>query len=256
MTILFTHATVPLLFMLHIDILTIIPEVIDVYARAAMLGRAQKNKLLKISAHQLRDYSADKKHKKVDDTPYGGGAGMVMMVQPFDAALRAVKMRKKLFARRVPKTRVILTAASGTPFTQRDAERLATYDQVIFLCGRYEGVDHRVEEAFVDEVFSIGNYVLTGGELPALVMTDAIARNIPGVLGNTATLAEESHSTEGWREYPQYTKPETYTVEPFPGEKKGGLRVLSVPQELLSGNHKRIAFWRSHEAQKRSLDNS
>ncbi|MEK9157301.1 MAG: tRNA (guanosine(37)-N1)-methyltransferase TrmD, partial [Patescibacteria group bacterium] len=173
--------------MLNIDILTIIPEVIDVYANAAMLGRAQKNKLMKIRAHQLRDYSADKKHHKVDDTPYGGGAGMVMAIQPFDAALRKVMLRKKFLSRSVPKTRVILTAASGKLFTQRDAERLAEYDQVIFLCGRYEGVDHRVEEALVDEVFSIGNYVLTGGELPALVMTDAIARNIPGVLGNDST---------------------------------------------------------------------
>lgn len=238
--------------MLNIDILTILPEVIESYAQAAMLGRAQKNKLLKIRAHQLRDYSADKKHKKVDDTPYGGGAGMVMMVQPFDAALRKVKMRKKLFARSAPKTRVILTAASGRVFTQRDAERLAQYDQVIFLCGRYEGVDHRVEEAFVDEVFSIGNYVLTGGELPALVMADAIARNIPGVLGNDATLSEESHSQEGWLEYPQYTKPEAYIVEPFPGEKNEGSREFRVPSELVSGNHKKIAEWRSQEAKKRS----
>lgn len=241
--------------MLQIDILTILPEVIDAYANAAMLGRAQKNKLLKIRAHQLRDYSLDKKHKKVDDTPYGGGAGMVMMVQPFDTALRKIKMRKKLFARSAPKTRVILTAASGKIFTQRDAERLAGYDQVIFLCGRYEGVDHRVEEAFVDEVFSIGNYVLTGGELPALVMADAIARNIPGVLGNDTTLSEESHSTEGWLEYPQYTKPEAYIVEPFPEEKKGGSREFRVPTELLSGNHKKIAIWRSEEAKKRSSGN-
>lgn len=239
--------------MLQIDVLTILPEVIETYAQAAMLGRAQKNKLLKIRAHQLRDYSADKKHKKVDDTPYGGGAGMVMMVQPFDAALRKIKMRKKLFAQSVPKTRVILTAASGKMFTQRDAERLAEYDQVIFLCGRYEGVDQRVEDAFVDEVFSIGNYVLTGGELPALVMTDAIARNIPGVLGNDMTLSEESHSQEGWLEYPQYTKPEAYIVESFPGKKKQDSREFRVPPELLSGNHKKIAQWRAEEAKKRSV---
>lgn len=240
--------------MLHIDILTIIPEVIDAYAQAAMLGRAQKNKLLKIRAHQLREYSADKKHKKVDDTPYGGGAGMVMMVQPFDAALRKITMRKKLFARNAPKTRVILTAASGKTFTQRDAERLAEYDQVIFLCGRYEGVDHRVEEYLVDEVFSIGNYVLTGGELPALVMTDAIARNIPGVLGNDSTLAEESHGTEGWLEYPQYTKPEAYTFSSLKKGVQAGSKRAVVPSELLSGNHKKIADWRKNEAKKRSED--
>lgn len=241
-------------FMLHIDILTIFPEVIAPYAHAAMLGRAQKNKLINIRAHQLRDYSVDKKHHKVDDTPYGGGAGMVMTVQPFDTALRSVRLRKKLFSRSVPKTRVILTAAFGRKFTQADAARLALYDQVIFLCGRYEGVDHRVEEALVDEVFSLGDYVLTGGELPALVMTDAIARHIPGVLGNDATLQEESHTTEGWLEYPHYTKPEVYVFEPLPGDKTGASRELGVPSELLSGNHKKIAFWRAQEAKKRSQE--
>lgn len=238
--------------MIHFDILTILPEVIDAYAHAAMLGRAQKNKLIKIRAHQLREYSTDKKHKKVDDTPYGGGAGMVMMMQPFDAALRKVILKKKFLSRSVPKVRVILTAASGKTFTQRDAERLATYDQVIFLCGRYEGVDHRVEEALVDEVFSIGNYVLTGGELPALVMTDAIARNIPGVLGNDATLSEESHGTEGWLEYPQYTKPEKYVFQPLPGQSEKQAQELVVPSELLSGNHQKIASWRQHQAKNRS----
>ncbi|NBS67894.1 tRNA (guanosine(37)-N1)-methyltransferase TrmD [bacterium] len=238
--------------MLHIDILTIFPEVVTPYAHAAMLGRAQKNKLIQIRAHQLRDYSADKKHHKVDDTPYGGGPGMIMTVQPFDAALRKIRLRKKLFSRVVPKTHVVLTAAYGKPFTQADAARLALYDQVLFLCGRYEGIDHRVEEAFVDEVFSIGPYVLTGGELPALVMTDAIARNIPGVLGNQETLAEESHASSGWLEYPQYTKPERYIVEPFPGEKKRTSEELRVPAELLSGNHKKIATWRSAQAFKRS----
>ncbi len=241
--------------MLHIDILTIFPEVITPYTEVAMLGRAQKNKLIKIRAHQLREYSADKRHHKVDDTPYGGGAGMVMMVQPFDTALQRVRLRKKLFAREAPKTRVILTAASGKLFTQRDAERLAEYDQVIFLCGRYEGVDQRVEDALVDETFSIGNYVLTGGELPALVMADAIVRNIPGVLGNDATLSEESHGTEGWLEYPQYTKPETYVFKQTSGQKVQDVQEFSVPTELLSGNHKKIALWRQEQAKKRSQKN-
>ncbi len=239
--------------MLRVDILTLLPDVIDAYAQSAMLGRAQKNKLLNIVAHQLRDFSLDKKHKKVDDTPYGGGAGMLLMIQPFDAALRKIKLKKKIFSRKVPRTRVILTAASGKPFTQRDAERLSTYDQVIFLCGRYEGIDHRVEEAFVDEVFSIGDYVLTGGELPALVMTDALARNIPGVLGNSTTLTEESHAHDGWLEYPQFTKPESYTVLPFPGEKSRVGKEYRVPQELLSGNHKKILAWRNEQAKKRSI---
>ncbi len=140
-----------------------------------------------------------------------------------------------------------LTAASGKRFTQADAKRLAEYDQVIFLCGRYEGIDARVEEFIADESLSIGDYVLTGGELPALVMTDAIARNVPGVLGDAASLEEESHSEEGVLEYPQYTKPETYIL-------KQGLRKknLTVPEVLLSGNHKAIEEWRKDESEKRS----
>jgi tRNA (guanine37-N1)-methyltransferase len=217
--------------MLHIDIITLFPDVITAYARESILGRAQKNKLLQIRAHQLREYSIDKKHHKVDDTPYGGGAGMVMMVQPFDDAVADIRLRKKLFSRTVPSVRVVLTSASGKTFTQHDARRLAAYDQVIFLCGRYEGVDARVVDLVADEELSIGDYVLTGGELPALVMADAMARMIPGVLGNTSTLDEESHTTEGFLEYPQYTKPELY---------KG----IAVPPVLLSGNHRAIEKWR------------
>jgi tRNA (guanine37-N1)-methyltransferase len=217
--------------MLHIDIITLFPDVITAYARESILGRAQKNKLLQIRAHQLREYSIDKKHHKVDDTPYGGGAGMVMMVQPFDDAVADIRLRKKLFSRTVPSVRVVLTSASGKTFTQHDARRLVAYDQVIFLCGRYEGVDARVVDLVADEELSIGDYVLTGGELPALVMADAMARMIPGVLGNTSTLDEESHTTEGFLEYPQYTKPELY---------KG----IAVPPVLLSGNHRAIEKWR------------
>lgn len=219
------------------DIITIFPEVIAPYAEASILGKAQKKKLLKIEGHNLRKYSSDK-HKKVDDTPYGGGAGMVMTVQPFEAAVAAVRLSppgliKKLLkpSSKKPNVRVILTSASGTRFTQVDAKRLAAYDQVIFLCGRYEGVDHRVQEGIADEALSIGDYVLTGGELPALVMVDAIARNLPGVLGNAETLQEESHGADGLLEYPQYTKPEHHPLG-------------DVPPVLLSGDHAAIAKWR------------
>ena len=234
--------------MKRFDILTIFPEVIAPYAEASILGRAQKNKLIKITGHNLRDYSDDK-HHKVDDTPYGGGAGMVMTVQPFDAALRAVRLRQPPLNKRGIKgasalrTRVVLTSASGKRFTQADALRLAEYDQVIFLCGRYEGVDYRVEEVLADEALSIGDYVLTGGELPALVMIDTISRLVPGVLGNKDTLAEESHGAEGLLEYPQYTKPEVFVLKPRPGEKSKKARKLAVPEVLLSGNHAAIAEW-------------
>jgi len=233
--------------MIHFDIITIFPEVIAPYANASMLGKAQKEKLIKIVGHDLRKFSKDK-HKKVDDTPYGGGAGMVMTVQPIDDAVQAIRLRKKFLRKYVPTVRVIVTSASGKRFTQADAKRLAAYDQVIFICGRYEGIDHRVEEVVADEALSIGDFVLTGGELPALVMTDAIARNIPGVLGNVETLHEESHDTEGFLEYPQYTKPEVYT-------RKLGKKIaedLAVPSVLLSGNHKKIAEWRKGESSRRN----
>lgn len=221
-------------------IVTIFPEVIVPYAEASILGRAQKNDLATITAYNLRDFTTDK-HRKVDDTPYGGGAGMVMTVQPFDAAVKAIKKKagKK-------KTRVILTAASGKRFTQADAKRLSEYDEVVFLCGRYEGVDYRVESEIADESLSIGDYVLTGGELPALVMTDAMVRLIPGVLGNAETLAEESHGEEGFLEYPQFTKPEVYEIKQ--GRTK---KLLKVPEILLSGDHGAIKKWRAEQASRR-----
>ncbi len=232
--------------MTHFDIIALFPEVVSPYAKASILGRAQKEKLIKITGHNLRKFSKDK-HKKVDDTPYGGGAGMVMTVQPIDDAVEAIRLRKKFLRKHIPMVRVIVTSASGKRFTQADAKRLAGYDQVIFICGRYEGIDHRVEEVVADEALSIGNFVLTGGELPALVMTDAIARQIPGVLGNVETLHEESHDTEGFLEYPQYTRPEVYT-------RTLGKKItedLAVPSVLLGGNHKKIAEWRAGESQKR-----
>jgi len=211
------------------DIITIFPEMIDGYVSQSILGRAQKTGKIVIKSHNLRDWTSDK-HHTVDDTPYGGGPGMVMKVEPIDKAVKKVKKRLK-------KTRVIVTAASGKRFTQADAKRLVKYDQLIFICGRYEGIDYRVEANLADEALSIGDYVLTGGELPALVMVDAIARNISGVLGKEESLKEESHGEEGLLEYPQYTKPEKY-------------KKWSVPEVLLSGNHKKIKDWRSRMSKK------
>lgn len=225
--------------MKNFHIVTIFPEAVTPYAEASILGRAQQKKLAKIEAHNLREYTTDK-HRSIDNTPYGGGAGMVMMVQPFDAIVKKLKKKGR-------STRVILTSASGKRFTQADAKRLCAYDTLIFLCGRYEGVDHRVEEVIADEALSIGDYVLTGGELPALVMTDAVVRLIPGVLGNVETLTEESHGDEGLLEYPQYTKPEVY-----PYKLGRSTQQLSVPAVLLSGDHGKIAKWRKEQSKLRT----
>lgn len=226
------------------DIVTIFPDVIAPYAQASILGRAQKEGIAKIIGHDLRKFSKDK-HKKVDDTPYGGGAGMIMMVQPMDDAVQAIRLRKKFLRKHVPNVRVVVTSASGKQFTQADARRLAEYDQIIFLCGRYEGIDHRVEEGVADEALSLGNFVLTGGELPALAMVDAVVRLLPGVLGNQETLAEESHDMDGFLEYPQYTKPPRYSRK---NKHDGAMMDLEVPQILLSGNHEAIRVWRRHAA--------
>lgn len=214
------------------DVVTIFPNMIPGYASESILGRAQGQKLISVTAHDLRQWAPDK-HRSVDDSPYGGGPGMVMKVDVWDKAVAAVKKKKA-----VKSTRVIVTSASGKTFTQQDAVRLAAYERVIFICGRYEGIDARVEEHVADEAFSIGNYVLTGGELPALVMIDAIARNVPGVLGTQESLAEESHTREGVLEYPQYTKPAVY-------------KKWKVPDVLLSGDHKKIAEWRKAQSDAR-----
>lgn len=221
---------------LRIDILTIFPEVIEPYVHASILGRAEKKKLAEFHAHDLREWSTDK-HHKVDDKPFGGGPGMVMAVQPFHRALQALKLRKADGTKTAKgkKARVILTSAKGKTFTQADARRLAKYDQLVFLCGRYEGVDERVAKHLADEELSIGGYVLTGGELPALVMTDAVARLRPGVLGEAESLTEESHTKAGELEYPQYTRPEKY---------KAGKKTWDVPAILLGGHHAEIEGWR------------
>ena len=216
------------------DIITIFPEIFDSYFSESIIKRAQKEGLIDIKIHNLRDYTKDK-HKKVDDTPYGGGAGMVMQVQPIYYCVNAVKSEG---------SRVILFSAKGKKYTQRDAERLAKYKNLILICGRYEGVDERVAEHIADEEISIGDYVLTGGEIPAMILVDSISRLIPGVLGNPESLKEESFSQDVERgagnakpvlEYAQYTKPEEFFAE---GE------VWKVPEVLLSGNHQEIEKWR------------
>lgn len=220
---------------MRFDIVTIFPHIFDSYFGESIIKRAQNKKIIKVKVHNLRDYSKDK-HHKVDDTPYGGGAGMVMNVQPFYDAVNTIKKKTllgklKSLVGKKPKVRTILFSAKGKRFTQSDAKRLAKYDQLIMLCGRYEGVDERVAENLIDEEISIGDFVLTGGEIPAMLLVDSVSRLLPGVLGNEQSAVIESHSEEGYLEFPQYTKPEE-----FNGWK--------VPEVLLSGNHGEIEKWR------------
>ena len=206
---------------MHIDILTLFPEMFTGPFDNSIIKRAQDQNLVKIAIHDLRTWTSDP-HHTADDRPYGGGPGMVMLVEPIDKALSELKQ----------KSRVILTSPRGTPFTQTKAQELSTLDHLIFIAGHYEGVDQRVEDHLVDESLSIGDYVLTGGELPAMVMIDAIVRLLPGALGDPTSTQEESHSQPGYLEYPHYTRPEEYRSWP-------------VPKVLLSGDHAAIAKWRA-----------
>lgn len=215
---------------MNFDIITIFPDIFTSYFGESILSRAQKNKIIKIKTHNLRDYTTDK-HQTTDDTPYGGGAGMVMKIEPIYKCLE--KIKKNLKDRK--KTRIILFSAKGKKYTQGDAKRLLKYDNLILICGRYEGVDERVNKYLVDEEISMGEYVLTGGEIPAMVVVDSVARLLPGVLGNSESAKYESHSAIGYLEHPQYTKPEEFCAK---GEK------WKVPKVLLSGNHKEIEMWR------------
>lgn len=205
---------------MRFDFLTIFPGVFDAYLNESIMKRAQQKKKISVHLHDLRDFTTDK-HRTVDDRPYGGGPGMVMKVEPVYKALKSLPKAKR---------RVLLMSAKGTTFTQADAKRLAKYKNIAIVCPRYEGIDERVL-GYVDEEISIGHYVLTGGELPAMVVADAITRLIPGVLGKAESSVDESHSQSGVLEYPQYTRPELF-------------RKKRVPKELLSGHHRDIAEWR------------
>jgi tRNA (guanine37-N1)-methyltransferase len=266
---------------MRFDIITIFPNIFSSYFAETILARAQKNNLIEIKAHDLRQWTEDN-HKSVDDSPYGGGPGMVMMIEPIWKAVEEIKQKYFLSEsrsgeskdndneplRRAPlelaqgisssRSRVILFSAKGKPYTQADARRLAAeYDQIIMICGRYEGVDERVAEHIADEELSVGNFVLTGGEIPAMILVDSVSRLVPGVI-NKESLKEESFSApeavllrpstslgtsadaqfsssafggEKIGEYPQYTRPENF-------------KDWKVPEVLLGGNHKEIKEWR------------
>lgn len=204
---------------MKIDILTLFPKMFEGPFGESILRRAQDKLLVEIKIHDLRKWGLDDR-RTVDDRPYGGGPGMIMRVDVVDSALQSLKNSK-----------VILLDATGKKFTQQKAQELSKIKHLILIAGHYEGVDHRIHEHLVDEIISIGDYVLTGGEIPAMVLIDSIVRLIPGVVGKEASIVEESHSKPGYLEYPQYTRPEEY---------KG----WKVPEILLSGNHKEIKKWR------------
>lgn len=226
---------------MHFHIMTLFPDMVLNGLHTSIIGRAEEKGYISIEAVNIRDYTEDK-HKKVDDYTYGGGAGMLMQAQPVYDCWNALEQRiqstaeSKEAARK--KTRVIYVTPQGEVFTQAKAEELSKEEDLIFLCGHYEGIDERVLEEIVTDYISIGDYVLTGGELPAMVMVDAVSRLVPGVLNNGESAETESHSN-GLLEYPQYSRPETWH------DKK-------VPEVLLSGHHANIEKWRLEQALKRT----
>ncbi len=226
---------------MKIDVISIFPEYLAPL-QLSLLGKAQSTGLVEIAVHDLRAQTSDN-HNTVDDTPYGGGAGMVMLPEVWGKALDPLM---------IDETDLIVLTPAGKRFNQKMAQEFADRSHLIFACGRYEGIDDRVRQYYSQAQFSeknirvhevsIGDYVLGGGEVASMVMIEAITRLIPGVLGNPLSLAEESHNDEGYLEYPNFTKPQEW-------------RGISVPEILLSGNHAEIAKWRSQQAEKRAKDN-
>ena len=216
---------------MRFDIVTIFPEFFEVLD-ISLLGKARANGVVEYSIHDLRDFTTDK-HRTVDDTPYGGGAGMVMKPEPWGEAIDTVAQDDSV---------LVVPSPAGEPFTQAMAREFATAPQLVFACGRYEGIDQRVFDHFSTRMrvraVSLGDYVLNGGEVAALAMIEAVARLVPGVVGNPESLVEESHE-DGLLEYPSYTKPQEW-------------RGLEVPPVLLSGNHAAIAAWRREQQLERT----
>ena len=216
--------------MIRFDILSVFPEMFESPLNHSILKRAQEKGMAEIHLHNIRDYAEDK-HRMTDDAPYGGGGGMVMKVEPIDRALASIVPSRD-------NALVVLLTPQGETFNQKLAEEMSRYFRIILVCGHYEGVDERVRDHLVDREISIGDFVLTGGELSAMVIVDAVTRLIPGVLGNNESASYDSFST-GLLEYPHYTRPGIY-------------RDWQVPEVLLSGNHRDIESWRRKESLKRT----
>lgn len=213
---------------LKIDILTIFPDIFKPVLNESIIKRAQESGRVKIAVHNLRDYSQDK-HRKIDDRPFGGGPGMVFKPEPIFEAIKKIRSKSR-------KAKVILLSPQGKVLNQKLAEKLSKDRHLILICGHYEGIDERVRLRLVDEEISIGDYILTGGELPAMILVDTVVRLVPGVLGDEKSIESESFS-QNLLEYPQYTRPANY---------KG----IKVPKVLLSGDHQAIAKWRKEQAHK------
>ena len=220
---------------MRIDVLTLFPNMFTNPLGESIIGKAQEKDLLELHVHNFRDYS-DNKHQTVDDYPYGGGAGMLLKVQPIYDNLKAIEAQTPDV-----KKRIILLDPAGKPFNQKMAEEFSKEEQLVFICGHYEGFDARITDNLVDEAISIGDYVLTGGEIPAMVVIDAVARMLNGVLGSGESAIGDSFYN-GLLEYPQYTRPREF-------------RGMPVPEILLSGDHAKIKKWRHNESLKKTFLN-
>lgn len=222
---------------MQFEVFTLLPEVFPPYLESSILQRARQRALIDVRIHNIRDYTHDR-HHTTDDTPYGGGGGMVMKPEPVFEAVESVLGFSPSQAQTTP-CPVILLTPQGRVFTQRLAEELSGYERIALLCGRYEGVDERIREHLVTDEISVGDYVLTGGELPALLVIDAVARLVPGVLGDPTGAEDDSHSM-GLLEYPHYTRPPEF-------------RGWRVPEVLLSGDHGKVEKWRREQALTRTF---
>jgi tRNA (guanine37-N1)-methyltransferase len=223
---------------MQFEVFTLLPEVFHPYLESSIIKRARQNELLTVNVHNIRDYTHDK-HHMTDDTPYGGGGGMVIKPEPVFEAVETVLELDSPQPQPKPATPIILLTPQGRVFTQTVANELSRYKKIALICGRYEGIDERVREHLVTDEISIGDYVLTGGELPALILIDAVSRLIPGALGDPDGAIDDSHAT-GLLEYPHYTRPPEF-------------RGWSVPDVLLSGDHGKVAQWRREQSLLRTM---
>jgi tRNA (guanine37-N1)-methyltransferase len=220
---------------IRFDVLTLFPDLFQGYFSQSLLNLAIQRGLVQIHLWNLRDWAKDK-HQKVDDRPFGGGPGMVLMPEPVVECVEAVRAKAE------PPGRVVMLTPAGRRLTQRVVEELAEYPRLVLLCGRYEGFDDRIRQVLDPIEISVGDFVCNGGEVPAMVVIDTVIRLIPGVLGDEASAADESHSAPGRIEYPQFTRPRVF-------------RGLAVPEILLSGNHAAVAQWREEQSRERSKRN-